>query len=681
VWGVRKFKGLFSLSSIRMKLILIFSLLFIISFTAIIVITGWQTREKTEESVISQTDGMVAELNNSVQLFLGQYEKSVQQFTISNSLKEYARVQMEKEERKVAGTDLYASVQADFDNYLSLYEEASSIYLASPNKKLKIVPSADLPSDFDPTSRDWYKEAKEAKSELVWSDPYIDEATDEYIITASQAVVANSKVVGVIGVDINLSRLTDSIAKMDIGYEGYPFMMATDGTAIVHPSERGDNLSKYDFIKKILDSDQKSGTVNYSLDGEDKLMIYHTVPKTNWVIGASYTEKNLLKTSKEIENILFLTAVITLIIMLVIVISVSNAMTKPLKKLQQTVTNVAAGDLIIQSDVKSKDEIGRLASDFNEMIGNMRNTLRVVQDSVVNVRGAAEGLSAVSEETNASSEEMATAVTEIANGASQSASDAEEANNKFSLLGERINEVYEKAKGMSEMAGKADDMNHSGIQQMDKLQESYQSSRQFISSMEKVILNLEDNVRTIEKVMGTITDISSQTNLLALNASIEAARAGEHGKGFAVVADEVRKLAEQSVHATEEVRQTILDIQMSSEKAVEEMFKTKETVDDQYHVVQQTNQIFENTASLMKEMQAEITSVYNEVEKINADKDEVVNVIHMMSATSEQTAASCQQVSASTDEQLRAIQSVTDSAEKLTQLSYELQESIERFKI
>ncbi|MFD2680871.1 methyl-accepting chemotaxis protein [Bacillus seohaeanensis] len=276
---------------------------------------------------------------------------------------------------------------------------------------------------------------------------------------------------------------------------------------------------------------------------------------------------------------------------------------------------------------------------------------------------------------------MATAVTEIANGASQSASDAEEANNKSSLLGERINEVYEKAKGMSEMAEKADDMNHSGIQQMGKLQESHQSSRQFISSMEKVILNLEDNVKTIESVMKTITDISSQTNLLALNASIEAARAGEHGKGFAVVADEVRKLAEQSVNATEEVRQSILDIQMSSEKAVEEMFKTKETVDDQHHVVQQTNQIFESTASLMKEMQVEITSVYNEVEKINADKDEVVNVIHMMSSTSEQTAASCQQVSASTDEQLRAIQSVTDSAEKLTQLSYELQESIGRFKI
>jgi methyl-accepting chemotaxis protein len=678
---VRNFKGLFSLSSIRMKLILVFSLLFIVSFTAIIVISGWQTREKTEDNVISQSSGMVGELNNSVQLFLGQYEKSVQQFTISNSLIDYAQNQLEKEEKEAVGSELYTPIQADFDNYLSLYEEASSIYVASPNKKLKIVPSADLPSDFDPTSRDWYKEAEEAKSGVVWSDPYIDEATDKYIITASQAVVSNDKVIGVIGVDINLSILTENIAEMDIGYEGYPFMLATDGTAIVHPSDRGENLSKHDFIKKILDSEEKSGTVKYSLDGDDKMMIYDTVPKTNWIIGASYTEENLLQTSKEIENILFLTAVITLIIMLVIVISVSNAITKPLKKLQQTVTNVAAGDLLIQSDIKSKDEIGKLASDFNEMISNMRNTLRVVQGSIVNVRGSAEGLSAVSEETNASSEEMATAIVEIANGASQSASDAEEANNKSGLLGERINEVYERAKGMSEMAGKADDMNHSGIQQMGKLQESHQSSRQFISSMEKVILNLEDNVKTIENVMKTITDISSQTNLLALNASIEAARAGEHGKGFAVVADEVRKLAEQSVNATEEVRQSILDIQMSSEKAVEEMFKTKETVDDQHHVVQQTNQIFESTASLMKEMQVEITSVYNEVEKINADKDEVVNVIHMMSSTSEQTAASCQQVSASTDEQLRAIQSVTDSAEKLTQLSYELQESIERFKI
>ncbi|BCB06092.1 methyl-accepting chemotaxis protein McpC [Bacillus sp. KH172YL63] len=676
----KKNKGLI-LSSIRMKLIVVISILFMLSFAVIIAITSWQTRVKTEESVISQTEGIVGELNNSVQLFLGQYEKSINQYSVSNALKEFARVQLQEGENNADNTAIYANLQADFDNYLSLYEEATSIYLASPNKKLKIVPSVSLPSDFDPTSRDWYKAAEEARAGVVWSEPYIDTATEEYIITASRAIVSENKVIGVLGVDINLSQLTERISEVEIGYSGYPFLIGVDGAAIVHPTKRGEDLSSLPFISKMLKAEKAADTIRYELDGDEKVLVYDTVPKTNWKVGSAYTMNNLIKSSKEIEHLLMLTALITLVIMLVLVVIVANMMTKPIKELQKTVTDVSSGDLSIQSTIKTKDETGLLAADFNKMITNMKDTLKVVQDSIYNVRESAEGLSAVSEETNASSEEMARAVHEIATGASQSASDSDRAHHQTEQLGARIDGVYEKSKEMSALAGKADAMNQSGLNQVKDLEHAYHSSSEYISSMEKVILSLEAKVKTIESVMGTITEISSQTNLLALNASIEAARAGEHGKGFAVVAEEVRKLADQSVRATEEVKRTIVEIQQGSNQAVEEMVKTKETFDVQNDVIQKTNHVFDQTSHLMKSMQSEIDNMYKEVGLINLEKDEVVKVIQLMAATAEQTAASCQEMSASTEEQVRAVQSVTEAAERLTDLSQELQSSIERFKI
>ena len=109
------------------------------------------------------------------------------------------------------------------------------------------------------------------------------------------------------------------------------------------------------------------------------------------------------------------------------------------------------------------------------------------------------------------------------------------------------------------------------------MKSSFHNWESNLISMSTLFSTLEVRVNAIGSVMETIMEISAQTNLLALNASIEAARAGEHGKGFAVVADEVRKLAEQSAKATEEVKQTITELQSESHTVGEQMEDTIKT--------------------------------------------------------------------------------------------------------
>ena len=662
--------------SIKAKLIITITVLFLLSFSIMIALAGWQIKSKTENNVVSQSQGIVQELNHSTETFLEEYKNSIAMMAQTKSLKDYAKGVMAQDPKADK-----SELEESFSHYLNLYGDVTSIYLASPNKEIQISPKVDLPSDFDPTTRTWYQDALKKQGEVFWSEPYIDTATKEYVTTASIAITDGSTLLGVVGADIKLSDLTAKMQKLDIGYKGYPFMMTANGTAIVHPTERGKNLSKYPFIKEVLTSKKEKGIVHYTLDGEKKIMVYQTIPSTKWTIGASYAEKELLATASDVQKMLIIMGIIVLILAIAILTLISLRITKPITQLKDKLLLVSEGDLNAEVDVESNDEIGILASNFNLMIQNMKRIITLVDSSVNNVRESSEGLSAVSEETNASSEQMATAVNEIAAGASKSAEDAEEASQKSILLSDQINGIHEKAGQMADIAEKAEAANKEGSGQIQQLIQSFEQSRQFTLLMEDVIRELEAKVNKIGSVMETITGISSQTNLLALNASIEAARAGEHGKGFAVVAEEVRKLAEQSVQATDDVQKTIADIQEGSQRAVESMAKTKDIALHQSEAVSKTDETFEQLSIFMNRMQESIVNVYEDVQNVTKSKEEVTMVIQNMAAMSEQTAAACEEVSASTEEQLRAIQTVAEAAEHLTDLSQELQTVVDQFKI
>lgn len=83
------------------------------------------------------------------------------------------------------------------------------------------------------------------------------------------------------------------------------------------------------------------------------------------------------------------------------------------------------------------------------------------------------------------------------------------------------------------------------------------------------VASLGQSSSKIGEVVGVIQELADQTNLLALNATIEAARAGESGRSFAVVASEVKELANATANATQNIENSIREIQESIGKVVE----------------------------------------------------------------------------------------------------------------
>lgn len=655
--------------SIKTKILLTVMALFLIGTAAMTAVSSTNVKNKTQESVLRSSEAFINEMGTSVENFLGQFENGISQMSISPTL-----INFSPEEST-------ATLYNEFEYFLELREDVSSIYLTLPNKETYLLPENTFSSDYNPLERGWYKEAVADPNEVHWSEPYLDALTEEFVVTLSKAIENNGELVGVLAIDVQLTTLSTKVAESDVDYGGYITILDTDGIVLAHPIVQGDSWGEYDFVQEMYEDGNVRGAMHYSYDNNSYINVYSTIPKHGWKIFVVYNEKDVNALANDLRNSMLMIAFITLFVIFGVVYMMISRMMKPIGQLQTLMDEVAGGDLTVQSEVQTQDEIGNLSDNFNTMIVTTNEVITIVNSSADNVRVSSESLSAVAEETNASSAEVAHAINEIAQGASKSAEDAETVIESANDLGDQINEITTKAEIMSNLAGSTNEVNVQGQEKMRQLKGSFHEWEENLRAMAEVIGALEDKVSAIGTVMETITEVSSQTNLLALNASIEAARAGEHGQGFAVVAEEVRKLAEQSARSTEEVKITVQELQEESRAVTAQMNETRENFLNQGIIVDETDQTFGEVSEMMAEMQESIAAVTQEIEVVASLKGDVSETIQTMAATAQETAAASEEVSASTDEQVRAIESVTDAAEALTELSEELTNAVNRFKV
>jgi len=289
-------------------------------------------------------------------------------------------------------------------------------------------------------------------------------------------------------------------------------------------------------------------------------------------------------------------------------------------------------DLTVNVGVRSKDEIGQVASAFRSMLEKFRIIISDVGGSSDHLKSLATQLSLTTESTKQGialqveeTERVSQACTDMTSGFEQVTLNAEQA---------------------ASAANEANTETEVGLKELDQTISLINELSVKMADANQVISRVESDSENIGAVLDVIRGIAEQTNLLALNAAIEAARAGEQGRGFAVVADEVRSLAQRTQNSTEEINTMISKLQVGTRDASTVMDEGVEVMDKTVTMASKAGTSLTTISSaiaLINQMNEEIAQATKEQMSVSQDIAANVANINDVSKTSEQSVAEVDQ--------------------------------------
>lgn len=681
--------------SIKVKMFITTALLIIIPLLCFVGILTYKLSTDAEKEAFKNAANIQEQIINTIDVFFNNIEynldgmSEVVQRTDDSTFHSFVNlnrdikntdVDFNADERLIH--DFMGNLQTSHPHYDGiLYGDSKGRYIGG-NDKAKIT------KNYDPRKRPWYTIPEAKKGEYAVSNALQSKLTKDIVIFAGKTYQKkDNDTMFVIATAITIGILSDVIEKIRIGDTGYVTLFDSKGMIISYPDK--DMIGKP--VEELKNEELKAavekgeGALKYETsEGVEVLCSIKTSSVTGWRVATVLQTNEVFQAMYYTIYILVALGAFFMILSLIIGYITSKNISRPILDVIKTVKLTSTGDFTHEIDRKYEkynDEIGDLATNFNEFIKNMNNTISELIDSFMVLNNSSDEFSKAITDFNENIQHESSDVETISQGINKISEGMEHATRK---TGDQTSTIFELSSRISELSNYINSMNDliiNTIEVTGKMVVEAKSGENSLATMKKSNSKVIKSTKDMKDILEIIMNVSDQINLLSLNASIEAARAGNAGKGFAVVADEISQLAEQTAESVTNIEKLIIS---NSTEIADSQSGVENTIGIISNLIEKVNRISEMSTGMKNVMENQNQSKDMVEEKsniVNGLSQEISEAMNDSKTFIENIGISVGEISDLSQNNAAGIEEMTSSSENLAAMASELFNKMKRFNI
>lgn len=592
---------------------------------------------------------------------------------------------------------------------------------------------------------DYYLLPKKTKQFAIL-EPYLYEGI--LLSTFAAPIIKNGEFIGTAGVDLGLNDMNGMIDTVNILETGYAFLVSNTGIYVT--SRNKDNIGKKKFTEVLATSENKKDIEQMSLlvkegmEGSIKIFDEHLqknvyiffapVKTSKWSMAIVAPEDEIYASVTSLKNTLLLIGFVTLIIMTLIAYFVAQQISKPILALTNAADKVARGDMNVNVEIKSSDEVGRLGSIFNNMVTNIKSALQEAKEkneAAVNAARTAEKLQmqaqANEQYLNRSVDHLLMEMEKFAEGYLNVQVKPEKTDDAIGRLMTGFNRVVKNvsqivsnvSEGAAATASSASEISASTEQMAAGAQDQSRQTFEVSASIEQLTKTITESARNVS--IAAENAKRGSDNALAGAKRVEATKKGmekiveatrQTGKKIAVLAeksDQIGEIAQVIDDIADQTNLLALNAAIEAARAGEQGRGFAVVADEVRKLAERTTKATKEIAETIKSIQNEAREadlsmagaedavnegmklteeVAESLKQILAVNQRISDVVSQAAAGSEEQSSAAEQISRSveaissvTQESAAGVQQIAKASEDLNRLTLNLQNLVSRFKL